>query len=386
MKKDDFTITNRAYRSPAAKAFGDGTRAGFVSTEEKNKSRKFWFFAFSIYALAELVYHIFNYTTTRSLCKPCVLPVPFYILQWVAHLLFTASLWYVLNYFYHHRLWKIVMVNVFVFTAYYFGWLAVLYAILHSGLDWLVGKDTTIQPFRGLVYGSWFDIGKFVVKLSAFYVLKFYFEYRRAERQRTELAIINKDMQLNLLKQQLSPHFYFNTLNNLYGLARSNSPKLSDALDQLSNIMRYVIVDCNQPKVMLDQEMRFLQSYIALEKLRYEQNTVIEMKVDGAVNLPTGQAGGQTILPLLLIQFVENAFKHGMKEKSEQNWMKVNVLIQKDELLFKVDNSYYDTAVSEGIGINSVKHILNLQYEGKYDMKMLHEDNRFSVTLKLNLS
>jgi LytS/YehU family sensor histidine kinase len=186
-------------------------------------------------------------------------------------------------------------------------------------------------------------------------------------------------MQLNLLKQQLSPHFYFNTLNNLYGLARGNSVKLSDALDQLSNIMRYVIVDCNQPKVLLGQEIRFLQSYIALEKLRYEQNTVIEMKVEG-------QANGQMIMPLLLIQFVENAFKHGMKEKSEQNWMKVNVVVAKEELLFTVDNSYYETAVSTGIGIDSVKHILNLQYEGKYDMKMLHEGNRFSVILKLKLT
>jgi LytS/YehU family sensor histidine kinase len=184
---------------------------------------------------------------------------------------------------------------------------------------------------------------------------------------------------LNLLKQQLSPHFYFNTLNNLYGLARSNNEKLAGALHQLSNIMRYVIVDCNQPKVLLSQEINFLQSYIALEKLRYEQNTVIEMEVKG-------EPGQATILPLLLIQFVENAFKHGMKEKSEQNWMKVDLTIQKNELLFRVDNSYYATSVAGGIGINSVKHILNLQYEGKHDLQMLHENNHFSVTLKLNLS
>lgn len=354
-----------------------------VFEQEKNNSKRFWVLAFGIYALAELVYIIFNYVTTRSMCRRCVLPVTFYVSQWVTNLLFTGFLWYCLNLFYHNRRWKIVVANVFVFVAYYFSWLFVLYGILHSGQDWLVGEKTTIQSFRGLVYASWFDIGKYVVKGSAFYVLKFYFEYRRAERQRTRLAIINKDMQLNLLKQQLSPHFYFNTLNNLYGLARGNSPKLSEALRQLSNIMRYVIIDCNQPKVLLSQEVKFLESYIALEKLRYEQNTVIEMEVNGN---GSGQGGAQTIQPLLLIQFVENAFKHGMKEKSEKNWMKVKMSIHKDELLFKVDNSYYATAVSDGIGINSVKHILNLQYEGKYDMQMLHEDNRFSVTLKLNLS
>lgn len=350
-----------------------------VSEEEKNRSKKFWLFSFGIYAVAELVYLIINYTTTRSICSYCVLPVVFYVSQWLTNLLFTSLLWYCLNYFYNYSRWKIVIANVLVFVAYYFLWLIVLYAILHSGLDWLVGEKTTVQPFRSLVYASWFDIGKYVVKLSAFYVLKFYFEYRRAEKQRIQLAVINKNMQLNLLKQQLSPHFYFNTLNNLYGLARSNSAKLSDALHQLSNIMRYVIVDCNKSKVLLSQEVKFLESYIALEKLRYEQNTVIEMKVGGDIN-------SQTILPLLLIQFVENAFKHGMKEKSDQNWMKVNIIIQKDDLLFKVENSYYATTVSEGIGINSVKHILNLQYEGKHEMKMLYEDKRFSVTLKLDLS
>jgi sensor histidine kinase YesM len=357
----------------------DLTITGIVAEDEKKRTKKFWFYAFGIYSIVELVYIIINYIITRSICRHCVLPVPFYVSQWITHLLFTGILWYCLDLFYHHHRWKIVVANVFVFIAYYFLWLVVLYAILHSGQDWLLGKKTTILPFQSLVYGSWFDIGKYVLKLTAFYVLKFYFEYRKSERQRIQLAVINKDMQLNLLKQQLSPHFYFNTLNNLYGLARSNSFRLSDALHQLSNIMKYVIVDCNQPKVLLEQEVKFLQSYIALEKLRYEQNTVIEMRTEGDVN-------GQTILPLLLIQFVENAFKHGMKEKSDQNWMKVYMGIQKDELLFKVDNSYYESAVSEGIGINSVKHILNLQYEGKYDMQMLHKDNRFSVTLKLDLS
>jgi LytS/YehU family sensor histidine kinase len=215
--------------------------------------------------------------------------------------------------------------------------------------------------------------------LSAFFLLKFYFEYRKAAGQRIQLAIINKDMQLNLLKQQLSPHFYFNTLNNLYGLSRSNSPRLSGALSQLSNIMQYVIVDCNQPKVLLRQEVNFLRSYIELEKLRYEKDTTIEIKTEGHVN-------GQTIIPLLLIQFVENAFKHGMKEKSDRSWMKVSMDIDGKDLFFKVENSYYEKASSHGIGINSVKHILDLQYEGRYTIQMKHEENSFSVTLKLNLS
>jgi hypothetical protein len=360
-------------------SIADGINKFLFPAGEKNRMKKFWIYSFLVYALLEAAYAIVNFSIMRAMCDNCNAPPVFYFTLWFFSLAFTGLLWYFLNLFYHKKRWVLVSINIILFAAHYFCWILVLYVLRHSGQEWLLGKGAKPPDFDDLIYSSWFDIGKYVLKLSAFYVLKFYAEYRRSEQQRTELAVLNKDLQLNLLKQQLSPHFYFNTLNNLYGLARSNSTKLPDALHQLSNIMQYVIVDCNQPKVLLSQEVSFLQSYIALEKLRYEQNTVIEMEVNGHAN-------GQSILPLLLIQFVENAFKHGMKEKSEQNWMRVHITINGGDLLFSVDNSYYETALAGGIGIASVEHRLNLLYEGKYDMQMRHEGNRFSVTLKLNLS
>lgn len=352
--------------------------AKYVSEEDKRAEKIFWKYTFALYALAELVYLVINYTTTRSFCKPCVLAFPFYILNWFQQIIYTGLLWFCLNRIYHLIIWKAIFLNIILFAAHFFLWILALYFILNSGWNWLVGESISHKAFSNLVYEGWIDIGKYVLKLSAFYVLKFYFEYRRSERKRIQLAVINKNMQLNLLKQQLSPHFYFNTLNNLYGLARSNNKILPDALDQLSNIMQYVIVDCNQTKVLLSQEIKFLESYMALEKLRYEQNTVIEMKVEGKAN-------GQTILPLVLIQFVENAFKHGMKEKSDKNWMKVHLVINNSELVFHVENSFYESETMEGIGISTIKRILNLKYEGKHEMRMLHEANHYSVTLKLNL-
>ncbi len=339
--------------------------------------RKFWRVAFAVYAISEALFIVISYLITYSKCKVCVLPIPFYITMFFINLLLTILLWYVLNYFHKQALWKIILGNIFIFVVYYFFIIGLLYLLLNSKQEWLVWP-VKFRSFTSVVYDSWTEIGKYVVKLSAFYMLKFYTEFQRVGEQRIQLAVINKDMQLNLLKQQLSPHFYFNTLNNLYGLSRSNSSQLSVALSQLSNIMQYVIVDCNKPKVLLRQEINFLQSYIELEKLRYEKNTIIEMSVTGNVN-------SQTILPLLLIQFVENAFKHGMKEKSDRSWMRVSMNIDDNELLFTVENSFYDVTASHGIGINSVKHILNLQYEGRHDIQMRHEDNSFSVTLKLNL-
>ncbi|MGQ0739067.1 MAG: sensor histidine kinase [Bacteroidota bacterium] len=344
-----------------------------------DNSRKFWRKAFIAYAITEAIFLAATYYITYSQCTYCVLPFGYYTWQWSVNILLTALLWYGLNYFYRWPLLKIITGNIFIFFLYYFLWTGMLYAVLNSGMGFFVWPSIKSVSYENVVLGSWFDIGKYFLKLSAFYVLKFYVEYLKAAGQRIELAVINKDMQLNLLKQQLSPHFYFNTMNNLYGLARSNSPRLSGALSQLSGIMQYVIVDCNQPKVLLRQEINFLHSYIELERLRYEMDTVIELKVEGL-------AARQTILPLLLIQFVENAFKHGMKEKSDRSWMKVNLDIKDNEVLFRVDNSFYEKTPSPGIGISSVKHILDLQYDGKHDIQMQHVDNRFSVTLKLNLS
>lgn len=341
-------------------------------------AKKFWVKAFAIYALAEVLFLGATYFITYSKCHTCVLPVPFYLWQYLANLLLTAMFWYGLAFFYKQALWKLITANIFIFFLYYFLYAGMLYAVLNSGQEWLMGKTLRYRSFQDVVYNSWFDIGKYVVKLSAFYVLRFYAEYKKAASQRLELAVINKEMQLNLLKQQLNPHFYFNTLNNLYGLSRNNHPKLPTALSQLSDIMQYVITDCNQHKVSLGQEINFLRSYIELEKLRYECDTVIEFDVKG-------EARDQQIIPLLLIQFVENAFKHGMKEKSKNDWMKVNTEVSRNELLFRVSNSNYSSLPTGGIGISSVKNILELQYQDKYELQMQQEDNCFSVTLKLSL-
>lgn len=340
---------------------------------------RFWIMAFCVYAIAEILYWVLNYVNYFNRCTDCAQPVVYYIFQALVNLVLTGLVWYALNSFYGRNRLVVIGLNIVVFLLHYAVWIWLNYAVQKFGPEWLLHNATFHSTLTELIYFSWFDVGKYVLKVTAFYAMKFYYDYRTSEKHRIELAVINKDLQLNLLKQQLSPHFYFNTLNNLYGLARSNNNKLSGALQQLSNIMHYVIVECNQQRVSLQKEIDFLQSYIALEKLRYEEDTVIDMQVEGKANR-------QTILPLMLIQFVENAFKHGMKEKSEQNWMKVKLKIMDSNLSFSVDNSYYSPLSVEGIGITSVRHHLNLQYEGKYAMEMDREDGMFSVKLKLDLT
>ena len=347
-----------------------------TSPQKKNNEQKFWLWTVCMYAVAEAAYWIIYYFTNYIQCTSCVYPFAFFIVQWLLSVMCTAIVWIVLNRFNYKNRWLIIVLNIVLFIAYYFVWMVIKYALYNSALT--ANKRNTYS-LQDIIYTSWFDIGKYVLTASAFYVLQFYVKYKQAAEQRIQLAIINKHMQLNLLKHQLSPHFYFNTLNNLYGLAKKNSAKLSPALHQLQNIMQYVLTECDQPKVLLKKEIDFLQSYIALEKLRYEENTMIDMRV-------TGNANGHTILPLLLIQFVENAFKHGMKEKSEQSWMRVNITIENNELYFLANNSCHTPAFTEGVGFSSVKHRLSLQYEGKYEMTIKNENEEFAVFLKLNLS
>lgn len=351
-----------------------------LSEQEKRKeAHSFWLRSFSVYAAIEAFYYIISLITARIVCNDCGGTIPYGISQWFTHICFTALLWYCLYLLQQQRSRVIIAGNIAIFIAYYFLWLIVAYWLLYFCGDWLLGLQKENLSFRKIVNGSWFEVGKYVLKLTAFYALLFYYNYRQAQKLRIKLAVINKEIQLNLLKQQLSPHFYFNTLNNLYGLARTNNNKLSPALHQLYNIMQYVLVDCNQPKVLLRQEINFLESYIALEKLRYEEDTVIEMHV-------TGTANGQQIIPLMLVQFVENAFKHGMKEKSSKNWIIVSVTVAENELQFTVNNSCEQPGAATGIGISSVKDILQLQYDEKYELQMKQQPGYFSVNLKLNLS
>lgn len=348
-----------------------------IISPKKNWERQVWLWSAIIYTVAEGIYWLSEIFFTEIDSPRNT--VAYYIAQWLLNVLVTILLCFFLYRFTYKKLWRNILINLTALLAYYFLWIFLKYYLHNAGPVWLSGIKQNNYPIKAIIYDSWFDIGNYVLTLTAFYLLGFYVDYKKASEQRMQLAIINKDMQLNLLKQQLNPHFYFNTLNNLYGLARRNSTKLLPALQQLQNIMEYVLTECNYNKVSLQKEIDFLKSYIALERLRYEEDTAIDVQIQGNTN-------GYTILPLLLIQFVENAFKHGMKEKSEENWMQVNINTSNETLFFSVNNSYGGGTFTEGVGLSSVKHRLNLQYDGKHTMQIKNTDHKFSVLLQLNLS
>jgi sensor histidine kinase YesM len=189
------------------------------------------------------------------------------------------------------------------------------------------------------------------------------------------------EMELQLLKSQLNPHFYFNTLHNLYGLAMIAPKKAPDAILKLSDIMEYVIYDCRHDKVPVEKELKFINSYNELEKLRYDDSASINLEV-------TGNGEGKLISPLLLIQFIENAFKHGLEQYKNDSYLKIHIDIKNGHLEYESVNSISDTnaSTSGGVGLSNVKKRLEIIYPGKHHLEIHSDNHEYTVRLTLQLN
>ena len=189
--------------------------------------------------------------------------------------------------------------------------------------------------------------------------------------------------ELEALKAQVHPHFLFNTLNNLYALTRRQAPEAPNVVLRLSNLLSYVLYECNAPEVPLNQEIQFLKNYVALEQLRYGD------RLDVSLNF-TGDIHGQKIAPLLLIPFLENAFKHGTSEQLDQSWISLNLAVEGHTLTFQLLNSRDpdgdETHLLGGIGLQNVRKRLDLLYPDRHDLRVQADADTFMVTLKLELS
>jgi LytS/YehU family sensor histidine kinase len=208
--------------------------------------------------------------------------------------------------------------------------------------------------------------------------VKFSMDYLGLERKRKESENENLKSELALLRSQISPHFMFNVLNSLTALARKKSDGLEPIIIKLSQLMRYTIYHSAVPKVDLETELEYLQNYIDLQRLRFGHHIAIHFAKD--VYQPDFQ-----IEPMLLISFVENAFKHGSGLVTNPS---INIAIKcKDSILnFDVRNKFIpgtEKDATHGVGLKNVKRRLELLYEHQYDLKILDEAPWFIVNLTL---
>jgi hypothetical protein len=205
-----------------------------------------------------------------------------------------------------------------------------------------------------------------------------------SDRKQQKIEAEQLSTELKFLRSQISPHFLFNVLTNLVSLARKKSDQMEPSLIMLSELMRYMLYDTQGKKVALGKEVSYLNNYIELQKLRFGNDVEINYNVDPGI-----EKGDYTIEPMLLIPFVENAFKHGV---AHQGYPKISIStsVKNDVLLFEVENQIDDQSNSSkdensGIGLANVKSRLDLLYKGKHTLKIKTENNLFHITLTLML-
>jgi two-component system LytT family sensor kinase len=206
-------------------------------------------------------------------------------------------------------------------------------------------------------------------------------KYWYANKQAQQVLIQEKlEAELKFLKTQIHPHFLFNTLNNLYALTLKKSDKAPEMVLKLSELINYMLYECKSDEVPLSKEIKFIHNYVAIEKMRYGDKVDVDIRV-------TGQTTERNIAPLILLPFVENAFKHGASENLLQSWVKVTVDAHADHVVIKVENSKAgenEQNGNAGIGIQNVKRRLVLLYPERHELKIINGTETFLVVLSIN--
>lgn len=270
----------------------------------------------------------------------------------------------------------------------YAGGLIVLFAIMVPVRGWLEAQYLD-GIFNSVYYTTWtinriismiWNMASFMLFIA---LLKFTIDrFELAGRQR---ALENEKLtaELNYLKAQINPHFLFNTLHNLNYLAEKKSDQASVVIVKLSHIMRYMIYEANKPTVRLQQEINYIHDYLDLEAIRLNRHFDLLFLTDSVdTNLD--------IAPLLIIPLVENAFKHGISDQQEDNWLHIKLESDAHRLSMQVSNSLKPVALRNqppsGLGLDNLRRRLELSYPDRHRLDIQSSTTKFSAALTLDLS
>jgi len=220
----------------------------------------------------------------------------------------------------------------------------------------------------------WFSLLPFSITILLSFSYRLYIDKLEQDKLNKERENIHLKTELEFLSSQISPHFMFNVLNTLVLLARKKSPQLEASLISLSQLMRYMIYDSGINKINMADEIEYLKSYIQLQKLRFGDDIEVDLQL-------TGDFKNYTIAPMLLIPFVENAFKHG------HLFITIIICEKQQRLELLVVNGMLENYIARkkdaGIGLSNVKRRLELLYPGQHLMKLDQKDNTFTALLQI---
>jgi hypothetical protein len=231
---------------------------------------------------------------------------------------------------------------------------------------------------------NWYFVPTFLIA-GASTLIKIVIDWVRHLREMQELETQTMQSELRFLKSQINPHFLFNTLNNLYALTLKKSDLAPEIVLKLSEMMRYMLYECNEKQVPLSKEVNYLQNYLDLESLRQGKHVEIDFKVEGRIT-------DQNIAPLMFIPFLENSFKHWLSHNISKGFVKIRLRVADQAIELLIENSKPESVPlqdhsrkSGGIGLVNVRRRLELLYPGKYDLRIQDGPKTYSINLHLDL-
>jgi two-component system, LytTR family, sensor kinase len=236
-----------------------------------------------------------------------------------------------------------------------------------------------------IVYGN---ISTFISKFliagisSVYYIIN---DWMNVQKEKQELTNQTLQSELKFLKSQINPHFLFNTLNSLYALTLKKSDLAPDIVLKLSEMMRYMLYECNEKIVPLEKEVNYLINYLELEKVRHGK------KINITFN-QSGEIANQMIAPLMFIPFIENCFKHGVSNQIAEAFVNINLIIMRKEVEIHIENSKHammpgvHSKKSGGIGLQNVKRRLDLLYPDAYKLDIIDSPITYKVILNIKLN
>lgn len=243
--------------------------------------------------------------------------------------------------------------------------------------------------FRYFLLGSkpytWFTYSTFYSLISSFGIstcFRLLGDYQREHRLQNEQEKVRLQSELSFLRSQISPHFMFNLMNSLAALARKKSDMLEPMIVKMSDLLRYMLYDSDDAKIALDKEINYLKSYVELQQMRFGNKVKVEIEFTPSTNLIA-------LEPMLLIPFVENAFKHGTGLIREP-YIKITLLTDSDKINFRVQNRYNSDFTeakdnSSGIGLANVKRRLELLYPETHNLVITKDKDIFVTDLEITL-
>jgi len=271
----------------------------------------------------------------------------------------------------------LVFISSFLLAQVWFGEIALI--------DFIVIKALMpIRPYTFMYY-VWevFSATFLLIAWSAIYLFVKYWEEWTIQKSMTEKAqLIAENIQLKMLQNQLHPHFLFNTLNNIYSVSmQENASKTAIGVEKLSDFLHSILHETKSAKITIGQEITLIESYIDLQKYRFEDTIDINFDYSNANR-------DVLIMPMILFTFVENCFKHGSGEDISNSWIKISLSTNDSKIYFEAENSIpklENRKLSRtGIGIQNTIKRLDLTYDKKYKLEIKKLENRYKVELTIN--